>query len=85
MAFGNNFTVYPNPTNGFVYFDVENNYDQFHLTITNLLGTIIIDEEINNLSSTQFSVDLSDYGTGVYLYKLSLNDGKIFIGKVLKY
>ena len=81
----NNFNVYPNPTNGFVYFDVENNYDQFHLTITNLLGTIIIDEEINNLSSTQFSVDLSDYGTGVYLYKLSLNDGKIFIGKVLKY
>ncbi|MBK7038073.1 MAG: hypothetical protein KBF42_01225 [Chitinophagales bacterium] len=64
---------------------MKNSYLFTHPTINNILGTIINDIEVNNFSSTQLPVDLSDYVNGIYLYKLSLNDGTIFIGKVLKY
>jgi len=59
-------SVYPNPSNGLININIEDNKD-YSIEITNILGEIIILKEINSNSV----IDLGMFGTGTYLVKVS--------------
>lgn len=62
----NSLSVYPNPTNGIVYFS-----EQTTIQVTNALGQIIADRENVN------SIDLSNQTTGVYFISFVGKNGEI--------
>lgn len=59
-------SIYPNPTNGIVYFS-----EQINVQVTNALGQIIADRENVN------SIDLSNQTTGVYFISFIGKNGEI--------
>ena len=62
-------SVYPNPSNGIINVNIEDNRE-YSIEITNILGDIIILKEINSNNS----IDLSQFGKGTYLVKVSNSD-----------
>tara|TARA_Y100001954_G_scaffold100283_1_gene109252 strand:+ start:780 stop:2738 length:1959 start_codon:yes stop_codon:yes gene_type:complete len=62
-------SVYPNPSNGIINVNIEDNRE-YSIEITNILGDIIILKEINSNNS----IDLSQFGKGTYLVKVSSSD-----------
>ena len=61
--------VYPNPTNGQVNIEVEG---MNRVTVTNALGQTVYDAPTDG---NQMNLDLSQYGTGMYLIRISLESG----------
>ena len=59
-------SVYPNPSNGLININIEDNKD-YSIEVTTILGEIIILKEINSNSI----IDLGMFGTGTYLVKVS--------------
>ncbi|MCD6018915.1 MAG: hypothetical protein K0S53_2036 [Bacteroidetes bacterium] len=72
------FSIYPNPNNGIFVIDLKNDAE---LTITNLLGEIILEQQID---SGKQSVDIKSYSDGVYLLKIVYPDGKSITRKIIK-
>ena len=68
----NKISIYPNPSNGI--FTVEN-LTGLSLEITNLTGKIFFKSKIISPQS-KMEIDLSDFGSGVYLVRIM---GKNFI------
>jgi len=60
------FAVYPNPTNGVVYFS-----EQTNVQVTNAMGQMITDGKNVN------TIDISIQPAGIYFVTLTHNDGKI--------
>ncbi len=65
-----NVNVYPNPTTGLVNIEAEG---MQHITIMNTLGQMIYDVEANGSTT----LDLGQYGTGIYMIRLTTKDGVI--------
>lgn len=61
--------VYPNPTNGQVNIEAEG---MNRVTVTNALGQTVYDASIDG---NQTVLDLSQYGTGIYLLRISFENG----------
>lgn len=61
--------VYPNPTNGQVNIEAEG---MNRVTVTNALGQTVYDASIDG---NQTVLDLSQYGTGIYLLRISFESG----------
>ena len=61
--------VYPNPTNGQVNIKAEG---MNRVTVTNALGQTVYDASIDG---NQTVLDLSQYGTGIYLLRISFENG----------
>ena len=61
--------IYPNPTNGQVNIEVEG---MNRVTVTNTLGQTVYDAPTDG---NQTNLDLSQYGTGMYLIRISLESG----------
>lgn len=55
--------IYPNPTNGLLNIQTENDYQKFKITIYNLLGKNILSFENKN------KIDINSLPTGTYFYK----------------
>jgi hypothetical protein len=72
-------TVYPNPTEGVITIENENN-DHSTVKVMNLEGKVIATQEI----SSSVTLDLSAHGTGVYLVKVSNNNGAMVERVVVK-
>lgn len=69
------FHIYPNPTNGKIYFSSDLNIQK--LEIYNLHGNLLV--ELNSYEE----IDLSKYSTGVYYLRIFINEN-IYVKKVIK-
>ncbi len=74
--------IYPNPFN--TYIDITVNdasiYNNFYLTIYNILGDVVINKTINKRLST---IETNDFPKGIYFYKLVGDDKSIHSGKLI--
>ncbi|MCR9172046.1 MAG: T9SS type A sorting domain-containing protein [bacterium] len=75
----NNFSVHPNPTNGVITIETEEN-ESSRVIVTNIQGRKILETE---LSGTQ-SIDLSNNASGTYVIKVSNSKGTYSKRIVLK-
>lgn len=69
-------SVFPNPSQGYINFDIEENFDGY-ISIINPLGQIIHQEKINQ---QQLKIDLNRFGNGVYLYRIESDKALISSG-----
>jgi len=61
-------TAYPNPTNGSIIIEFDNNdFSIFHLTVTDVLGKLIYKE---NLSRLSIQLATNKFPDGIYYYNL---------------
>jgi len=65
----NLFTIYPNPTNGYIFIESKKNISE--VFIYNNLGELVLND--NNLNKYK-SLDLSNFTKGVYYIKLNINN-----------
>lgn len=72
------FTVYPNPGNGVVYINSENELAE--LVIMNSLGEFVYSSTLNSINP---SLDLSTQPKGIYFVKLITSEGKVATKKLL--
>ena len=61
--------IYPNPTNGNLNIQVE---AMRRITIANALGQVVYDQEVNSDSEV---VDMAQYQTGVYMVRITTDNG----------
>jgi hypothetical protein len=78
LTAGVGFSIYPNPNSGnfelSFYVSVRSNYK---IELTNALGQLVYKEELNNyMGQYSKSIDISDYGKGVYSIRLTGDDNK---------
>jgi len=76
-------SVHPNPTKDKVRFAIEGtSADKFRVELLNSLGQKVFSLEIKNAKEN--SVDISSLEKGMYFYKITLKDGRISSGKLMK-
>lgn len=75
--------VFPNPTTDEVNFVVGSNSGKMinQIQIFNLIGQEI--KYSTGLSETQFKINVTDFPTGLYIYKLTTSDKQIVSGKFI--
>ncbi|MDY0313863.1 MAG: T9SS type A sorting domain-containing protein, partial [Bacteroidales bacterium] len=69
-------SVYPNPTSGMIYFDIENS-ENFYLRIYDSNAKLVYDNYY-----TENYIDLSNFVSGTYILEISQND-KTYIKKII--
>jgi hypothetical protein len=62
-------SVYPNPSTGIVNINpaIDGNKQ---LTVTNMLGEVVLSKELNVIAGGIFTIDLTEQPAGIYLVKL---------------
>lgn len=78
---GSNVKIYPNPTTGLLTFDWGSDKVNAHLTVYNVVGQVMKQEDIINRSSHE--ADLSMLPAGNYVVSLKNEDGSVSTHKVL--
>ncbi len=75
---------YPNPSNGLVYIEIQNNQkEKLSVEIYNIHGQFIYSKQFNVCSDRIVKqVDLSNYSKGIYFIKVGVND-IIKVGKII--
>lgn len=70
--------IYPNPNQGVFTIRYDNNAEPAkNITITDMVGRIVFEENIENLSGTyEKTVDLTEFGTGLYILKIHKENTK---------
>jgi endoglucanase len=77
--------IYPNPNYGQFYVSASLEKAQnVHIQVFNLLGQVILNKEINTVSSIQETLDLSAFPDGHYLIKIQAENGAVFTDKLVK-
>ena len=65
------FNIYPNPSSGIINIKIkENQANDISISICNILGEKVSENEIQNPPSENISFDLSGYPNGVYFVKI---------------
>ena len=76
-------SIFPNPASEILYLQVNVPFEEANLTVTNLLGTKVIQQQINLRNSPELKLDISFLLPGIYYVNIS--DGLSSIsGKFLK-
>jgi endoglucanase len=79
----NPFTVYPNPGTGLFRIHSEDlEMSRYSIQVVDMNGKT---QYIENVSGEQGVVDISHLHNGIYIFKISYSDGRIFIQKVNKF
>jgi hypothetical protein len=73
--------IFPNPTNGILNINFDNDFLNSTFELTNAIGEVILKQELNN---KQNHINIETITTGIYFYKINKNGLNIKIGKVLK-
>ena len=73
----NNFSLYPNPTNGSIYLQSEENIA--NIILFDLIGQKRFQKKINN-----GFIDLTNLSSGIYLLRIEFSNGKTQTTKVIK-
>ncbi len=79
--FGNELSIFPNPTFGKVTIEFGTSYDMVHAVLFNLQGQVIATKEITNSESMEF---LIEGAPGFYMIELNTFEGEKAVMKVLK-
>lgn len=78
-----NISIFPNPASEVLYLQANVPFEEAILTVTNLLGTKVIQQQINLRSSPEIKLDISFLLPGIYY--INISDGLSNIsGKFLK-
>jgi len=77
LAEGENFSIYPNPSNGM--FMLNSKITNGEISICNILGEIVFSSKINSAETT---IDLSDAAVGVYFVSVKTEKGS-FTEKII--
>ena len=72
------FNIYPNPTEGNVYVDLNlNTEDNVRIRVLNSLGKVVETIERDNVVQDKFTIDLSNYSVGIYLIETKIGSEKV--------
>lgn len=73
---GKDYTMYPNPSNNFIYIELVNNKTESTcLTLQNMKGQTILKKELNNTSQSQKKkIDISHIERGMYIVQIEIGD-----------
>ncbi|MCF8297331.1 MAG: T9SS type A sorting domain-containing protein [Saprospiraceae bacterium] len=76
--------VFPNPTSGSIAFELKDfNNEEYKLSVFDYQGKIVLETKIHN--QNKFNIDLSNFDSGIYFYRLTnLVNGKSNSGKLIK-
>lgn len=78
----NNFSIFPNPTNGILNFDIKLlNEGKTTIQILNTLGEIL---KIEHVSLQNPTLNIEDLNTGIYFLKITGNNNTNIIKKIIK-
>ncbi len=72
--------LYPNPTKGLLYFEMDNDIIITHATVINVRGQVVKQFELNTNKS---ELDVSTFSTGIYFLRLTDNNGGTYIKSYL--
>jgi len=77
--------LYPNPTSGMLSIEIDGEFNQIDIRVTNELGQQVIMKQVQNtnLIVNPITIGLEKFSTGVYFIHISSNDNKAVL-KVLK-
>ncbi len=73
--------VYPNPASTELHVDFPDSIDEATIEVYDILGKRILIKTANNLSNT---LNIRNWNNGVYLLKISTNDGKSLTKRFVK-
>ena len=69
---GNDINIYPNPSNGLVNFAIKGaNTENMNITVFDVLGKMIINQNLNVNGVANTSFDFSSYAKGVYAVQIT--------------
>lgn len=75
---GSTMNVYPNPSDGLLYIDIEmNGYSDGAIQIFDMMGKMVYDLPVQNLAADILSLDLSGFSNGVYFVTLTAGSESI--------
>ena len=69
------YSIYPNPSNGIFVIDFNESYSKTKVELINVTGAVVQNFSINNTSDLRKSIDLSALSKGLYLLKVSTDEG----------
>ena len=69
------FSIYPNPSNGIFVIDFNESYSKTKIELINITGAVVQRFSINNTNDLRKSIDLSALSKGLYLLRVSTNEG----------
>ena len=69
------YSVYPNPSNGIFVIDFNESYSKTKVELINVTGAVVQNFSINNTSDLRKSIDLSALSKGLYLLRVSTDEG----------
>lgn len=76
-----NVSIYPNPTKGMITLDWGSQKTNAHMTICNVVGQVVKEEEIKN--SSRYEADLTNMPEGNYILSVKGADGSVSTHKIL--
>lgn len=66
--------VYPNPTNGNFTINLDNNFSEVYIKITNISGQTIKNQQFNN--TNKIDIDFNNNASGIYFIEITAGDKK---------
>ncbi|HWY98802.1 MAG TPA: T9SS type A sorting domain-containing protein, partial [Bacteroidia bacterium] len=76
LSFTNYVKVYPNPAKGNVHVAFDGAAGDYELTMVDILGRKVYSENIKNTGHYDGSIDVSEFGSGVYIVSINGKNGK---------
>src|SRR5690606_8649769 len=80
--FQNTLKLYPNPSSGQITISNPNTLNISNIEIYSVLGNLAYQSELNTTANT-FSLDLNTLNSGIYLLKITLENGQTTTQKLI--
>lgn len=74
VLFGASVNIFPNPATDVVNIEVNGLEEDLHVTIMDITGRIVFEDVETNSSNYNNVISLGDFGTGIYLVRLTSGD-----------
>ena len=75
-------SLYPNPTSNLLNINLDKSYHKIDIQVSNFLGQIVLTKRISN--TKEFSIQLGNFKSGIYLVELETEEGNRVILKAIK-
>lgn len=85
ISFKINCKIYPNPSNNFLYFEIDErnfkNYSPITVTFSDITGKLLLTKK--GISINNFSIDTRNFKTGIYNCSITSNNKLLLTNKVI--